>query len=435
MSQGATPTLAVDPAEPMLDERIDVRASGVDAGEQVTIEVEMDWGGVDYTASGTYEADEEGVVDPTTQAPVAGTYQGVRPMGLFWSMTPAAEDADPGPIPARLLTTVHLVRRGDVAATAEVVRRSRPTGVARRSIDANGIPADLYLPPGDGPHPGVVVLGGSDGGKPDRAMPWLLASRGYAVLGPAYFGAEGSPADALAEVPVEAVEGAVDWFGERERVQRAPVAVVGRSRGSELAFLLGGRLERVRCVVGIVPSGVAFEGLTPSFRPAGTGAWSVAGTSNAYVPLDMGLRDMAGYAWSIIRDEPMTVRGAYAEALAEADPETVADAELPAEFTDGPITLLAAEDDRVWDSPGFARRLRDRLADTDYDSRVDCRVYPDAGHAISVPYLPTVGRAVAGDGRAKLAMGGTPPGYAAADEDAWASILETLAAIGDPGSG
>jgi dienelactone hydrolase len=434
VSQGdPTPSLAVTPAEPMLDEPIGITASGLDPDEQVTLEVEMEWGETTFTAEATYEADADGVVDPAETAPETGPYEDVDRMGPFWAMTPTPESPNTlEPIPARLLTTIRLRRAGDVAATAEIVRRSRPTGVSRRSIDAGGLPSDLYLPPGEGPHPGVVVLGGSEGGKPDRTMPWLLASRGYAVLGPAYFGAEGSPAAALSEVPVEAVEAAVDWFGERERVQRAPLAVIGRSRGSELAFLLAGRMDRVRCVIGIVPSGVATEGLTARWRPAGTGAWQLAGTPHAYVPLSLSLRERASLGWSTVKGDPLELRGTYTDAIEGADPETVADAELPVQLTGGPVCLLAGEDDRLWDGATFARRIRDRLSDAGYDYAVDCRTYAGAGHALSVPYLPTTDRDTVGKGRMQLSLGGTPRGYAAADEDAWRAILSTLGAIGEP---
>lgn len=437
MSQDTTaPSLTVEPEEPMLDERIGIRASGLAPGEEVTLEVEMEWNETTYAARGTYEADAEGIVDPAGTAPVAGTYEGVAPMGLFWSMSPEGGPAAPGTIPARLLTTFTLRRRGEVAAKAEIVRRSRPKGVSRRTIEAAGIPADLFLPPGDGPHPGVLVLGGSEGGRPDRAMPWLLAARGYAVLGPAYFGESGTPADELVEVPVEAVETAVDWFGQRSLVQRAPMAVIGRSRGSELAFLLAGRMDRIRTVVGIAPSGIAFEGLTGNHRNAGVSAWSVAGKPRAAVPMDTSLRDLAGNAWSMVRGDSVETVGAYLAGLDAADPETVDAAELPVELTAGPICLLAGEDDRVWDAATLARRVRDRLIDAGYEYHVACHTYPDAGHAISVPYLPTTDREIAERGRLQLALGGTPAGYAAADEAGWRAILETLQAIGgSAGSG
>ena len=427
--EATRPTVAVEPAEPMLDERIRIRASGLEPGETVTLQVEMAWDETTYAASGTFEANEAGVVDPAETAPVDGPYEGVAPMGLFWSMTPATGPEDPGPLPARLRTTVTLRRRGDVAGKAEVVRRSRPTGVSRRSIEAAGLPADLFLPPGEGPHAGVVVLGGSGGGRPDRAMSWLLAGRGYAVLGPAYFGEAGAPAEELVEVPVEAVEAAVNWFGERERVQRAPVAVVGQSRGSELAFLLAGRMDRVRTVVAVSPAGLAFEGLTSGLRPAGTSAWSVAGTPHAYVPIDRSIRDLAGSVWSTVRGDPIETVGAYLDGLEAAEPAAVEAAELPVELAGGPICLLAGEDDRVLDAATFARRIRDRLTDAGYEYHVSCETYPEAGHALSVPYLPTTDRATATRGRFELELGGTPAGYTTADEAAWRRILETLQAI------
>jgi dienelactone hydrolase len=429
------PALSVPVDAPLLDEEIPIRARGLDAGERVTLRAEMTWDGTPLTASARFDATDEGVVSTAEQSPVDGAYDGLRPMGLFWAMQPP-EDAsvDRDRLPERLPTTVTLERGGEPVASASIQRRTRADGVRRHEVDADGLPADLYLPPGDGPHPGVVFLGGSDGGRPRGARPWLLASHGYAVLGPAYFGEDGAPVSELAEVPVKAVERAVAWFADREGVAADPLGVVGVSRGSELAFLLGGRLDAVRAVVGYVPSGVAFEGLGENFQRTETAAWAVDGDPVAHVPMSFTLRDVLGSAWNFLRGRATALRGAYVEGLEAADPERVAAAELPVEQVGGPVLLLGAGDDRLWASDAFARRLRDRLDAAGDDHDVDCRVFPDAGHAIAAPYLPATNRSVAGEGRFQLRLGGTPAGYAAADEAAWSAVLETLGeAVGPPG--
>jgi dienelactone hydrolase len=64
-------------------------------------------------------------------------------------------------------------------------------GVTVKLLDEDGLRGAWFLPPGDGPHPAVIVLGGSEGGLPVRSAAPLLASHGYATLALAYFGLPG----------------------------------------------------------------------------------------------------------------------------------------------------------------------------------------------------------------------------------------------------
>lgn len=76
------------------------------------------------------------------------------------------------------------------------------------SVDVSiaGLVARLHRPAGGGPHPAVLLLGGSGGGigwQDETAA--LLAERGFVALALAYFGMEGLPAE-LERIPVEYVE-------------------------------------------------------------------------------------------------------------------------------------------------------------------------------------------------------------------------------------
>ena len=62
-------------------------------------------------------------------------------------------------------------------------------GVTRGEVRAHGLVATLCTPPG-GPAPGVLLLGGSEGGRHANDAA-LLASHGFAVLALAYFGEPG----------------------------------------------------------------------------------------------------------------------------------------------------------------------------------------------------------------------------------------------------
>jgi dienelactone hydrolase len=108
--------------------------------------------------------------------------------------------------------------------------------------------------------PGVVVLGGSSGGIPTQ-LAVALAERGFACFGLGYFGVAGLK-PALAEIPVELVERAVDWLARNPRVSPGGVCLFGVSKGAELALLAASLLpDKVRAVVAVVPSSVVFAGV------------------------------------------------------------------------------------------------------------------------------------------------------------------------------
>jgi dienelactone hydrolase len=92
----------------------------------------------------------------------------------------------------------------------------------------------------------------------------LLACHGYAALALAYFdyqGMEGLPTS-LMEIPLEYFERAIAWMGKQPQVNRDKLAVVGISKGGELALLLGSTFPEIKSVVAYVPSGVVWQSFT-----------------------------------------------------------------------------------------------------------------------------------------------------------------------------
>jgi acetyl esterase/lipase len=94
--------------------------------------------------------------------------------------------------------------------------------------------------------PGVLALGGSDGGIPTYLLRLLAAER-CACLALAYHGTPKTQPN-LIEVPLERIERALRWLRDHARV--APhdgrVAVVGASKGAELALVLAATFPRPR---------------------------------------------------------------------------------------------------------------------------------------------------------------------------------------------
>jgi len=413
------PSLTTGAESYLADEEIAVRASGFDPGQRVTLRARTASEQGTWEGQATFEADETGVVDPAEQAPVRGDYDGVRSMGLFqFARETDAGDLDPPE--TRFTAAVD----GDDVAETTVERRFAAEGVEIRDVDHGELVGDLLVPPGEGPHPGVVFLGGSGGGVPTGAQTTLLASRGYAVLSLAYFGAADLP-DELVEIPLEYFDRAVEWFSDHDEVRSDPLGVVGGSRGSEAALALAARNDAVRTAVATVPGSHLFQALSSDFS-GGSSAWSEDGDPTPFVAYRWSLLDYVRMGLNYLLARPNRFRSVYSGGVEDADPETCEAAALPVEEVGGPVLFVSGTDDELWASDEFGDRLVERLDREDYPHEYEHLAVEGAGHAIAAPYLPVRDRTVGGEGRFTMALGGSPEAYARADEAAWSRILDCL---------
>jgi len=357
-------------------------------------------------------------------------------MGLFWSVV---RDSSAGPAPAGAVRTPNeplppaqpweLAAEidGRVVASDTLWRRAAAPGVRVFPIRERGLVGTLYVPPGSGRHPAVIVLNGSQGGiSPPNAMPGGLSSRGFAVLALGYFATEGLP-DNLRRIPLEYFDTALRWLAEHPAVDSTRIGVLGQSRGGELALLLGATYPAVRAVVAYVPSHVAWPGtLTDSTRAP---AWTLRGQP---VPgmygreTEAAVARHAGCPSAPTCQSPLTLHQFLA--LLD-DSASAARAEIPVERINGPVLLISGQEDGLWPSTLMAGRIVARLRRQGFRYPVEHKAYADAGHAIWRPYTPTAEvtrpRRHAITGRL-VTPGGTPEGTALASEDSWQRMLAFL---------
>src|SRR5262245_849502 len=91
--------LTVEPASAQLDEPVAVRLSDLPPGQRVTLRAATtDPFDQTWRSAAVFRADASGAVDAAAQAPESGSYAGVEPMGLFWSMAPTSPDGPPLPV-------------------------------------------------------------------------------------------------------------------------------------------------------------------------------------------------------------------------------------------------------------------------------------------------------------------------------------------------
>lgn len=291
------------------------------------------------------------------------------------------------------------------------------SGKQIRTEDAAGY---LYRGVGEGPHPAVLVVHGSGGaGGCEREYAALLAEHGYTAFCVEYFDAPGVR-DALVGVPLEEFRDAADWLLDRRDVTGEQVGVVGFSRGGEAALLIGSAFDSVGAVAAYVPSGYAWT--APSWMDSvdyDQPSWTLNGEPVPFVRIDHYMRadDDVGAP-----EAPDGQESATGLALDRAAEEEVEAATIAVERIDGPVLLVSGGSDRIWPSDRLASVAADRLDEHDHSHHVEHRSYPNAGHAIRVPYRLDK----EDDPAERHQFGGTHAANARASADAWEGTLSIL---------
>jgi len=394
-------TLEVVPDRVLSDESAAIRANGLRPNERVVIRAELvDGAKKPWAAQAEFVADAQGSIDVSKQAPVSGSYKEVSAMGLLWSMKPVARDVsvyvhpeDHGPQSIRF----ELIRDGQAAASAQLEQVRLGDGVRRIKLEGQ-LHGVLFLPAGKERHPGVLVVGGSEGGAPTLKAAWL-ASRGFAALALAYFHYEDLP-PRLEAIPLEYFGGALIWMMERPEIIADQIAVMGTSRGGELALQLGSMYPPIKAVVAYVPANVRW--------PACCG--------NNEVP----------FAWTW-QGQPLSYWPVGPRQTSKT-PEVLLRAEIAVEQTRGPILLISGQEDGVWASSMMADAVVDRLKEHHFSYDVEHLKYAHAGHLAGRPEIMPEWRGSSTRlvfGRESDA-GGTPAGNAESSVDAMPKVLQFL---------
>lgn len=340
-------------------------------------------------------------------------------MGLFWSMRLDPAVVERGPftrtLPTPLAVTV-AAEQGSEAISIEITRRLMASGVRRHEVREQGLVATFFDYQG-GPRPAVIIVSGSGGGLAED-QPALLASRGYSVLSLAYFGMEGVPED-LANIPLEYFGRAIEWMKAHPSVDRERIAVMGMSRGGELALLLGATFPAIKAVVAYVPSGILWPGLSRIPSPNVLPAWTRGGAPLHFMPNP----PPDAEAWS---KPPVVLTPSFHAAMKMLPRNEWPEIEV--ENIHGPILMMSGSDDQMWPSLALADIAAQRLLRSKFSHRFEHVTYAGAGHFIRFPYSPVITEIFHPVVKTMMALGGDAVSNAAADRDSWARVLGFLAA-------
>jgi dienelactone hydrolase/uncharacterized protein (DUF2141 family) len=245
-----------------------------------------------------------------------------------------------------------------------------PEGVIRTDVRNDGLYGQLYAPKSATDRlPAVILIDGSSPGLDGvSVLAAAYAREGVAALALAYFGETGLP-PALTNIRLEYFDTALATLKARPEIDPGRIGVLGVSRGSEAAFLFAARNRDIRAIVAVGPSVVMWQGYDPADPGALVPAWSAGGQPLPFLMADASLYDPNG---------PQTPM--FVSALAKLDTRT--DVLLPVEKINGPLLLMAGQDDQIWPSAAMAQSIEARLLKSAFPHDVENSVYAGSGHAV-----------------------------------------------------
>lgn len=246
------------------------------------------------------------------------------------------------------------------------------------SENHGSVQAELFHGEGND-QPLVVGFGGGEGGNAWASNRWRetrerFIEEGYAFLAIGYFGADPTP-PMLDRIALDAVHDSILQAAGNPRVDPQRIALIGGSKGAELALNLASRYPDIGAVVAIVPSHVSFPA-TDLF--AATSSWTFHGEEVPWVPM----------RWSAV---PAVARRDLHTAFSVMleDEEAVAAAEIAVERINGPILLMSATRDEMWPSTEMSETMMRRLEESDFPHQYE-HLAIEGGHAEPLDHFDRV---------------------------------------------
>lgn len=217
-------------------------------------------------------------------------------------------------------------------------------------LDTRNIESRLYLGTGEN-QPLIVGLGGSEGGNAWASDYWKntrdeFIRRGYAFLAIGYFGSKNTP-EMLDRISINEVYNSINIAAKNPKISEKRIAVIGGSRGGDLALLIASYYKEIKCVVAIVPSHVAFPGHTKEFT---TSAWTFNGKELPFVPVSE-------------ESVPFLIKGDLRSTFETMlkDKKAEKKALIKVEKINGPVLLMSATKDEIAPTTLMSEKMISRL--------------------------------------------------------------------------
>ncbi|XP_070829530.1 acyl-coenzyme A thioesterase 1-like isoform X2 [Chaetodon trifascialis] len=390
----------------LYDEPVRVKVAGLRSRQVVTMRARStDEKGVVFSSSATYRADGSGEIDLDRDPSLSGSYVGVEPMGLLWSMRSETLhkrcQKNNALNPHVVNFSVH-EDEGESRMLAEATneRLLMGDGVSRLPVKEGNIRGVLFTPPGRGPFPAVLDLYTLGGGLSEKRAS-LLASRGFVVLTVALYGHDDMPKN-IREVHLDYFEEAIKFLKKQDQVGNKGVGVISLSKSGDLALSVASYLPGVEATVWI--NGCSANTALPLYYKRSQLLPALMFDLTKLMPTESGA---------------MITKYAVHNPLAEENKGSL----VPVERAEGRFLFVASEGDLNWDSKGYMDEMVERLKRHGKEN-FESVCYPAAGHYLEPPYGPYCPSSIHGLVGKPVLWGGEPRSHAAAEVHMWKKIQE-----------
>uniref|UniRef100_A0A7N8X3H5 Peroxisomal succinyl-coenzyme A thioesterase-like n=1 Tax=Mastacembelus armatus TaxID=205130 RepID=A0A7N8X3H5_9TELE len=412
--------LWVQPTRGLMDEKFVVLVQNVLPGSQLTVRAfHRCEDGHSWEAFAHYNANTSGTVNVAEDLSLGGTYSGVEPMGLLWSLRPV-----PGSKPGLRMRKMNVQTPMEVTisvyqghqtegfmdqeplAGVMVERWYMAPGVRRIPITEGGLSATLFLPSGPGPFPGLLDLWGG-GGKLVEYRAALLASHGIASLALDYL----TPKITMEKgkmVDNQYFETAYRVLQQHPQILDSRIAMLGLSLGGSIVFKTAAysQVIKLSCAVSINGSHVQ--------------------------PVDASLDEMILF----FKENAEKCRSTEQNEVIFRDLllpiPTDPTLKVDVARIQCPLLLVVGEDDQNWPAHESAMDMKEMMERAGNSHLLTVLSYPNAGHLIEPPYAPHARassfRSVKSHETVMALWGGETAAHARAQEDAWRKMLVFLKA-------
>nr|AAB58325.1 bile acid CoA: amino acid N-acyltransferase [Mus musculus] len=405
--------LTAVPLSALVDEPVHIQVTGLAPFQVVCLQASLKDERKPVSSQAFYRASEVGEVDLEHDPSLGGDYMGVHPMGLFWSLKPEKllgrlikRDVINSPYQIHIKACHPYFPLQDLVVSPPLdsltlERWYVAPGVKRIQVKESRIRGALFLPPGEGPFPGVIDLFGGAGGLMEfRAS--LLASRGFATLALAYWNYDDLPSR-LEKVDLEYFEEGVEFLLRHPKVLGPGVGILSVCIGAEIGLSMAINLKQIRATVLI--NGPNFVSQSPHVYHG-----------QVYPPVPSNEEFVVTNALGLVEF--------YRTFQETADKDSKYC--FPIEKAHGHFLFVVGEDDKNLNSKVHANQAIAQLMKNGKKNWT-LLSYPGAGHLIEPPYTPLCQASRMPILIPSLSWGGEViPHSQAAQEHSWKEIQKFL---------
>ncbi|MED0988349.1 acyl-CoA thioester hydrolase/BAAT C-terminal domain-containing protein [Bacillus nitratireducens] len=368
----------------VLGEPFFIEFSGLESGQNIRIDAKTkDSANRVWGYQETLRADINGKLNIATNIPCEGAYQGIDAYELIYEMELVEPSFPPYFLQdgmKKLTISLCITLEDQVLEEMDLTFDLYQAEVTQIEIQEN-FSGKFFLPKKlKGPLPAVLVLGGSLGGfNWSEQVANYLASHGYAALAVAYFDWNGAHLlpNQLANVPLEPCLDAMKWLASHSTVDSNKLAIIGYSKGAELALLLASKLEKndFQALVTLSPSSHIFAGFSME-EALNTSSWSYQGAPVPYLPYPK-------------TNHPLYETNLYdlhSEAIKQSSKEIWEQARISVEKIESPMLIVTGVQDSTWPSVEMVDTIEVQTS----SKLIKKVILEEAGHDFTLPYLPIV---------------------------------------------